>query len=635
MNFDILEMAYDEVIPLLESRIFERDPESTPPAPETPVRHWVLQENGTPCGFAIVIVKAMDAHLQLFGVVPEKRHRGAATQLLRHVEEQLADAGVTRLTVHSYNRWNAMLRLLLAQEYRIINTEYNHEREDARIILQKALRLRKELRISLTSNCNFKCPFCHNEGLEKCFETDSFSAPKLIGLLKLAVQSGFTDLTFTGGEPLLERDRFFSILEALTEMEIFPHITLVTNGYFLDEVTIRRLTDWNGPLKIHVSLHGPDEESFSRATHTNAACFRTVIGHIRQAVAANLFVKINCVILKGINHDRIRECIELAHQLGAKSIKLLELLVLPDNHEDYAYYCDIANIRKAVSDCAFPAQPIKKSRRQQTFSYRENASFLMEVQQLTCSLGCIHCRELRDRTISATLDYYPCMARSRHKMSIPAPENFEEVVAEGDRIVDGFALKYGDKSPSIIKKNRYVASRRELYFLIDIRAGWREALAGAGWTFDSKLAFWEEYFMPQNPDEEWRSYRKVLRIGQDQPDDSAVEMIFSWNSYEMTPLGMQTSVCFLDPEGPIRLNNTNLAHQLLSNLAYQSVHRANWSLETWVRETDQACISISTQPLTSVCLRGDSGEVEKLYQQLSQLFNLQILEHPFMYYYLN
>ena len=111
-----------------------------------------------------------------------------------------------------------------------------YEKSNAQPELQVTRFLQNGLRVLLTARCNYKCFFCHNEGLDRetSEKTESISPNLLLGFVFIGVR----DITFSGGEPLLCVDKLEELLEALNRE--LPEtirgeitLTLVTNGSLL------------------------------------------------------------------------------------------------------------------------------------------------------------------------------------------------------------------------------------------------------------------------------------------------------------------------------------------------------------------------------------------------------------------
>ena len=92
-------------------------------------------------------------------------------------------------------------------------------------------KINKSLRISLTEKCNYKCFFCHEEGLNmKSSRKLNKTKEEVYNLIQEGLRNGYKDITFTGGEPLLKIKDVIWYFRKLRENNQNPDITIVTNG---------------------------------------------------------------------------------------------------------------------------------------------------------------------------------------------------------------------------------------------------------------------------------------------------------------------------------------------------------------------------------------------------------------------
>jgi molybdenum cofactor biosynthesis enzyme MoaA len=557
----------------------------------------VQAPDGIPVGFAIYRGRGSEVELWQAGVVPEKRRQKAGLVLVEQGEREMVEKGYTRLTVNTFNHWNIMLSMLFKRGYRIIGTSYSDRRDDFKIRMYRELRPHRELRYALTEACNFKCLFCHNEGLghEK---RKQLSDEQVLEMLLEAIRLGHTDITFTGGEPLLRKRRLHYLLERFGELKNPPDVTLVTNASLLGKETITRLEQYPGNRKIHLSLHATDKNSFKKITGVRSEdFFDKVVANVRMASQNGLTVKVNHVLLRELNHESVISAVELARSLGASVIKFIELLVLPENPGDYHMYYDINAIQKEIGKIA--DGPFPKSRRQQIFQHKEDASFTIELQRCTCALGCSHCREIRDRTISSDLSYHPCFVRHKRHYPIQEPQRLEQLLATGDRIIDGYAARYQDMSPTLVQKEKYVRGKREMFFKIDSPENLRAFLKSKNFSQKAVYGFHEEYFRPANFSDDWKKFRRVLRIGWDYHDRSKVHLIYTDHKYNRHPdFGLETTTRFLENSGPMEFDSEQGARHFLDRLNFEKYLVLEWEIETWVKDGLQVNLSLAGEKST-------------------------------------
>jgi len=561
-------------------------------------------------GFSILLCEKETVELWQMGILPECRSKGAGKVLLLHCEDTMVNLGFSRIFVESFNRWNNMLLLLIKNGYRIVNTSYSQQREDLRITLIKELTRHKELRYALTEVCNFDCLFCHNEGLGH-FDRMRISDSQVLETLTEVVSLGYTDITFTGGEPLLRKDTLQFLLDNLGNISNPPMITLVTNGSLLDTDVIECLNRYPSDKKIHLSLHAANETTFKELTRTTkSGIFQKVIRNITNAVEAGLTVKVNHVVLKGYNHNTVTDFIELVRETGASAVKFIELLILPEHPDDYNMFFSIDSIRPKIEQVAkFYEQP---NIRQQIFHHSKDTQFRIEAQRCTCAIGCSHCREVRDRTISSDLLYYPCFVRSNKGYSLTDSANLQQVFLDGERIIDGFAEKYGDSSPTLIAKDEIMASSKtEFFFIILDFESFIEYLRTHHFNLVSKKSFHEEHYWPVNPHEEWLTFRKKLKFGWYDFKPENVALIYTDNEYIEHPgIGLENRTSFLSSKGPVEFSDANELRRLLNSMEFKKHFEINWSVEVWKYSDTSVNIALMEEK-SSIRIEGDPETVRK------------------------
>ena len=542
--------------------------------------YYLLDSGGVSAGFVIFLGSGESVELWHAGVIPSLRNRRGGDFLIGQSKMAMTEKGYSTLTVSTFNRWDTMLRLLIRNGFRIVRTEYSERWNDLKIELQIEMRIKREIRYAVTEKCNFECLFCHNEGLGHT-ERKSRNDEEVLDILAKAISMGYTDVTLTGGEPLYGNKRkLYGLLQGLGSLPSPPDITLVTNGSLLNEEDVERMKCYPGRFKLHVSLHAADPDSFARITHQPPALFEVVKANIRRASDAGLTVKVNCVLLKGVNHDRIAECIETALDMGARTIKFLELLVLPDSANDYGMYYVSGAIRKDLTDIATPLK--SSSIRRELYQLNRDHRFTIEVQKLTCALGCSHCRELRDRTFSSDMSYHPCLVRDKQHYPIQDAASLAEGFRNGDRIIDGYAFRFRDSSPTLIKQEEFVTGKREFYFRIDNPDMLRQFLKESGFSLESMNGYHLEHYRPRLCSGEWERFERILKIGWDSHDQSKTGMIFTDHAYEPHPeFGMEVVTRYLDRSGPMNFPTPDAARRFLDRLDFEHYLTLDLTLEAY------------------------------------------------------
>ncbi|OQX21003.1 MAG: cyclic pyranopterin phosphate synthase [Candidatus Altiarchaeales archaeon A3] len=173
------------------------------------------------------------------------------------------------------------------------------------------------MRLSVTQKCNLNCPYCHREGdgdKNRCGKEISVSEIK--GVMRAASELGIKKVKITGGEPLLRND-IVEIVKEISEIESIKDISMTTNGFFLDKFAYDLKN--NGLNRVNI---GCDSLSSS--------ILQKNIGNIekglKSAADAGLNpIKINMVVLKGINESEIGKMMEISKRYNA-ILQLIELI---------------------------------------------------------------------------------------------------------------------------------------------------------------------------------------------------------------------------------------------------------------------------------------------------------------------
>jgi cyclic pyranopterin phosphate synthase len=178
------------------------------------------------------------------------------------------------------------------------------------------------LRLSITDACNFRCGYCLPDGWRP---TPGEAEPLRLDELRRVVEA-FSDLgtvkvRVTGGEPTIRRD----VREIVATVAAVPGIRTValsTNGYDLARLA-RPLAD-AGLSAVNVSVDSLDEVRFERAT--GRPVLRKVLAGVEAALAAGLRVKLNAVLLRGVNEGDVGAFVDFVRDrpITARFIELMQ-----------------------------------------------------------------------------------------------------------------------------------------------------------------------------------------------------------------------------------------------------------------------------------------------------------------------
>jgi len=165
----------------------------------------------------------------------------------------------------------------------------------------------RDLRISVTDRCNFRCPYCmpaeiYGESYRFLPRPELLQFEEIERLARIFAELGTEKIRITGGEPLL-RHELTDLIERLAAVPGIRDLTLTTNGYLLAQQA-RALAD-AGLQRVTVSLDSDDPETFRQMSGRDFGPERVLEG-IEAAAAVGLApVKINCVVQRGVNDEGI------------------------------------------------------------------------------------------------------------------------------------------------------------------------------------------------------------------------------------------------------------------------------------------------------------------------------------------
>lgn len=175
-------------------------------------------------------------------------------------------------------------------------------------IVDRFKRPLRDLRISVTDRCNFRCRYCMPPEI---FDKDFKFLPKpevltfeeITQIAQAFVRvAGIKKLRITGGEPLMRVD-LEELIEMLNNLEGIEDIAMTTNGSLLLPARARKLKD-AGLKRVTISLDSLDDEKFRYINGRNVGV-QAVLDGIEAAKEAGLNVKVNMVVKRGMNEDDI------------------------------------------------------------------------------------------------------------------------------------------------------------------------------------------------------------------------------------------------------------------------------------------------------------------------------------------
>ncbi len=185
-------------------------------------------------------------------------------------------------------------------------------------------RTHRSLRISIVDKCDLRCTYCMPEDQRFLPREELMTRQEINALAKLFVeQYGITKIRLTGGEPLMRPD----VIDIVRDMAALPvKFGLTTNAMrlhlFLDDLIAASLKN------INISLDTFDAERFRILSRREG--HERVLTNIEQAIDKGLHVKLNMVVMRGVNDDELLRFLELTRDRNVH-VRFIEFMPFAGN----------------------------------------------------------------------------------------------------------------------------------------------------------------------------------------------------------------------------------------------------------------------------------------------------------------
>ncbi len=199
------------------------------------------------------------------------------------------------------------------------------DHEQAPILIDSFNRQVRYLRLSVTDRCNLRCTYCMAEDMVFLPKSRVLSLEEMTLVGQAFVELGVEKIRLTGGEPLV-RNGVVDLARNLSELPGLRELVMTTNGVLLNKFA-RPLKD-SGVSRLNISIDSLKADRFKKLTRFGA--LDDVIRGIDEARSVGFEkIKLNAVILKGINDDEVLDLTRFAVERGL-DISFIEEMPLGD-----------------------------------------------------------------------------------------------------------------------------------------------------------------------------------------------------------------------------------------------------------------------------------------------------------------
>jgi cyclic pyranopterin phosphate synthase len=220
----------------------------------------------------------------------------------------------------------------------------------------------RDLRISVTDRCNFRCTYCmpaeiFGDSYKFLPKADILTFEEITRLTRILVGLGITKVRLTGGEPLV-REQLETLVAQLAQIPGVEDLTMTTNGFLLPQKA-QALKD-AGLERVTVSLDSLDDAVFRRMNGNRSGVQRVLDG-IEAAEQVGLSpIKINAVVQRGVNDHTVVDLARLGKERGW-IVRFIEYMDVGNLNgwrmDDVVSAADIV----AMIDAEMPLEPVQSN----------------------------------------------------------------------------------------------------------------------------------------------------------------------------------------------------------------------------------------------------------------------------------
>jgi len=269
------------------------------------------------------------------------------------------------------------------------------------------------LRVAITQRCNLRCDYCHKEGEENRTQgiAKEMTVDEIVRITRIAVSLGISRIKLTGGEPLMRKD-VSEIVKGIAAIPDVKDLSMTTNGTMLG--FIAQELHACGLRRVNISLPTLNAETYSKLTEGR---IENALEGVKAAVAAGFCpVKLNMVVLNGVNVEAVQEMMDFARQTGT----ILQLIELDPINVDDAYYSMYHKFLDEHEEMLRQKALTVETRR---FMHNRRIYHLPDVtvevvHPTENGEFCAHCTRLR---VTSDGKLKPCLMRNDNLVDILAP----------------------------------------------------------------------------------------------------------------------------------------------------------------------------------------------------------------------
>lgn len=280
----------------------------------------------------------------------------------------------------------------------------------SKAVLDRLNRPLRDLRISVTDRCNFRCVYCmprevFGPGYAFVPRKDLLTLEEIARVAQVFASLGMRKVRITGGEPLIRRN-LEHLIEMIDATEGVEDISLTTNGSMLTSVRAASLKQ-AGLKRLTISLDALDDATFKRINDVDYPASRVLDGIDNARAAGFADIKVNAVVRRGFNEHAVLDLVKYFRHSGC-IVRFIEYMDVGEtngwNLDDVIPAADLVDTIDALYplEAVSPNYPGEVAKR---WRYRDGAGEIGFITSVTQSF-CGDCSRAR---LSAVGELYTCL----------------------------------------------------------------------------------------------------------------------------------------------------------------------------------------------------------------------------------
>lgn len=270
-------------------------------------------------------------------------------------------------------------------------------------MIQSYGRSLRKLRIQLLDACNYRCNYCMPDRPKFLNRQQWLSCDEIYNITSRLVNKGVDELRLTGGEPLL-RPEFIEIAAQLSKLNVKKY-GLTTNGELLDNY-LNDIKKHTNLQSINISIDSLDPENFSAIT--KGGHLHNVLNGLHQALSLGFPIKVNAVLMRGINDHEWKDFIQFSENTGIE-VRFLEFMKIGPMQDKYTEYFMPASEMIQTLEQHYHLTSVVVPKDNTSFNFKTDRGaqigFIASESQSFCS----QCSRLR---LTATGELRPCLFKN-------------------------------------------------------------------------------------------------------------------------------------------------------------------------------------------------------------------------------